>query len=55
MARNTISMSADITHIEKMLRRAEIDGYRFFSDERAFGGDSSAPEPLMYFTASAGF
>lgn len=55
VAKNTLSLTADISHIEKMLRRAEIADFHIFCDERAFGGDGSAPEPLMYFTAAAGF
>lgn len=53
--RNVIELTADVTHIEKMLRRGTVEGFTVFSDERVFGGDGSAPEPLMYFTLAAGF
>jgi uncharacterized OsmC-like protein len=53
---NRITATVDIEHVEKMLRRARTDnGHHFFSDERVFGGDDSAPEPLQYFTAATGF
>jgi len=54
--RHTFTAVTDITHIHKMLRWGVTDnGHHFFSDERAFGGDDSAPEPLQYFTAATGF
>jgi hypothetical protein len=54
--RNTFTAVTDITHIHKMLRWGVTDnGHHFFSDERVFGGDDSAPEPLQYFTAATGF
>lgn len=46
----------DVTHIEKMLRRGTTDnGHHIFCDERVFGGEDSAPEPLQYFAAATGF
>lgn len=53
---NSFTAVVDVTHIEKMLRRGTTDnGHTFFSDERVFGGNDSAPEPLQYFTAATGF
>ena len=53
---NRFTAVVDVTHIEKMLRWAKTDNdHHFFSDERIFGGNDSAPEPLQYFTAATGF
>lgn len=53
---NSFSAVVDVTHIEKMLRWGQTDnGHSFFSDERVFGGNDSAPEPLQYFAAATGF
>ena len=52
----TFTAEVDVTHIEKMLRRAETPrGHQFHSDEQSFGGADTAPEPLEYFTAATGF
>ncbi len=53
---NSFTAVVDVTHIEKMLRWARTDnGHSFFSDERVFGGNDSAAEPLQYFAAATGF
>lgn len=53
---NQFTTHADVVHVGKMLRWAETEnGHKFFSDERAFGGEDAAPEPLQYFTAATGF
>ena len=53
---NSFTAVVDVTHIEKMLRWGRTDnGHSFFSDERVFGGNDSAPEPLQYFAAATGF
>ena len=53
---NTFTAEIEVTHVGDMLRWAETSrGHKFFSDERAFGGADSAPEPLEYFTAATGF
>jgi hypothetical protein len=54
--KTTFMAVTDVVHIDGMLRWATTDnGHHFFSDERVFGGNDSAPEPLQYFTAAAGF
>ena len=53
---NSFTAVVDVTHIEKMLRWGRTDnGHSFFSYERVFGGNDSAPEPLQYFAAATGF
>lgn len=53
---NEFTAVVDVRHIDAMLRSARTDnGHSFFSDERAFGGSDSAPEPLQYFAAATGY
>ena len=42
-------------HLEKMLHRARVHGFTFFSDEpETLGGENDHPYPLDYFTAAIG-
>jgi hypothetical protein len=50
-----VEVVADAEHVGRMLHRARVHGFTFFSDEpQALGGENDHPYPLDYFTAAIG-
>ncbi len=53
--RREVVVEATGEHLEKMLHRAQVHGFTFFSDEpETLGGENGHPYPLDYFTAAIG-
>ena len=49
-------IEADVESLERMRKFARVQGFEVFCDEsERVGGEHSAPSPLGYFTAAAGF
>ena len=50
-----VVVEAGTEHLGKMLHRAEVHAFTFFSDEpETLGGENGHPYPLDYFTAAIG-
>ena len=48
-----VYVEANAEHLEKMLHRADVKQFTFYSDEpESLGGEDQHPYPLDYFTAA---